>query len=60
MRAVRALRCAFVPRLWRALRRAAALEVAFFLPADRVEGVLSEWVPEDLVEGAAESPVPCP
>jgi len=60
IRAVLAMRCALVPRRWRALRRAAALEAGFFLPADRVETVFFEWVSEDLAEAAAGSPVPCP
>ena len=57
IRAVRAMRCALVPRRWRALRRAEALDAGFFLAAEWVEVVFFEWVPEDLLEEAAESPV---
>jgi len=59
IRAVRAMRCALVPRRWRALRRAAALEVGLCLLAVLGDEVFLEWLAEDLVEGVAGSPVPC-
>src|SRR4051794_441046 len=60
IRAVRAMRCALVPRLWRALRRAAALEAGLCLLVVLVAEVFLVCVAEDLLEVAAGLPVPCP